>query len=103
MPTRHPRIGVTKDPELARALEATRGLLDPPPRSEAAHVRALALAGAQAMRQGDGAAADGAAAYEQLGARPPRVRSRDFPWLDEQRVDRSNPLSRALDWVRGER
>jgi hypothetical protein len=45
MPTRHPRIPVIEDPELARALERAGPLL--PARSKPALLRALALRGAQ--------------------------------------------------------
>ena len=45
MPTRHPRIPVIEDPELARALERARPLVDA--RSKPALLRALALRGAE--------------------------------------------------------
>jgi hypothetical protein len=108
MSTKHPRIGVTKDPELAAALEATRALVPPADaRAEAAHVRRLALIGARSLRT-SGEAADVERARERIravtGARPPTV---DFDQvvesLGEQRADRSGELSKAIDWVRGSR
>jgi hypothetical protein len=108
MTTKHPRIGVTKDPELAAALDATRALVPPTDaRAEAAHVRRLALIGARSLQaSGDGAAVE--RARERIravtGARPPSV---DFEQvltqLDGQGTDRGGELSKALDWVRGER
>lgn len=53
MGTIHPRIGVTKHLDLAAALDLTRALLDPEEtRSEAGHVRRLALIGADALGAG---------------------------------------------------
>jgi hypothetical protein len=46
MPTRHPRIQVTEDPELARALRSARRHL-PPGLSRSRQVRELAIAGAR--------------------------------------------------------
>jgi hypothetical protein len=46
MPTRHPRIQVTEDPELARALRSAASRL-PPGLSRSAQVRELALIGAR--------------------------------------------------------
>lgn len=108
MTTKHPRIGVTKDPELAAALDATRLLVPPADaRAEAAHVRRLALLGARSLRT-SGEAADAERARERIravtGARPPSV---DFDQvlesLSDQKPDRGGELSKALDWVRGER
>ncbi len=108
MTTKHPRVGVTKDPELAAALEATRALVPPADaRAEAAHVRRLALLGARSLRA-SGDAADVERARERIravtGATPPSV---DFDQvlelLGEQHADRGGELSKALDWVRGER
>ena len=108
MGTKHPRIGVTKDPELAAALDATRAHVPPgEARAEAAHVRRLALIGARSLQStSDGAAVE--RARERIravtGARPP---SADFEQvltqLAEQPADRGGELSKALDWVRGQR
>lgn len=108
MSTKHPRIGVTKDPELAAALDATRALVPPEDaRAEAAHVRRLALIAARSLQAG-GDAASSERARERIravtGARPPTV---DFEQvlkqLAGQRPDRGGELSKALDWVRGDR
>lgn len=47
VPTKHPRIAVTKDPELAAALAAVRSDFEGQP--EATVLRALALRGAEAL------------------------------------------------------
>ena len=47
MPTKHPRISVTKDDELAAAIESVRSILNGAP--EATIVRELALRGAEQM------------------------------------------------------
>jgi hypothetical protein len=49
MPTRHQRIGVVNDEELAAALESVAGLVAPG-MPAAALVRTLAIRGAQALR-----------------------------------------------------
>jgi hypothetical protein len=49
MPTKLPRVSVTKDPELERALALTRGAAELMDLSEAAQVRALALRGAETL------------------------------------------------------
>jgi hypothetical protein len=47
MPTKHPRINVTKDPELARAIARSRPLLNGT--GEATIVHDLAIRGAEAL------------------------------------------------------
>lgn len=47
MPTKHPRINVTKDPELAEAIARSRPLLNGAP--EATIVHDLAIRGAEAL------------------------------------------------------
>lgn len=107
MGTTHPRIGVTKDGDLAAALDRTRPLLDPAEtRSEAGHVRRLALIGAGAL--GDGttparAALDRQRVLERPGVRPSTRALEDLPWLDSDPVDQDRQVSRTLEWVRGER
>jgi hypothetical protein len=106
MATSHPRIGVTKDPELAAALEATRSLLDPDEaRSEAGQVRRLALVGARALvqdRNGARAALERQRILERSGVRPATRDLLDLPWL--KRPGEGEPdLGDALDWVRGAR
>jgi hypothetical protein len=107
MATKHPRIGVTKDPDLAAALDATRPLLAPEEtRSEAGHVRRLALIGARALGHGSAearAALDRRRLLERPGVRPATRSLDDLPWLVGQPVDAERRASRALDWVRGER
>ena len=51
VPTRYPRIGVTRDPELDAALERVAPLLGDLP--AAAQVRALAIRGADALLEDD--------------------------------------------------
>lgn len=103
MPTTHRRIAVTRDPELADALERTRGVLDPvDTRSEAGHLRRLALLGARSLRDSD--------AFEMSDSER-RIRSipgvrlatrdiNDLPWLDGQEIDETRSASRAMEWVR---
>lgn len=107
MATLHPRIGVTRDPDLAAALDATRPLLrDEETRSEAGHVRRLALIGARALRAGTAdarAALDRQRVLERPGVRPATGGFDDLPWLDSDAVDDDREASRTLDWVRGGR
>jgi hypothetical protein len=107
MGTSHPRIGVTKDPDLAAALDATRPLLGrEETRSEAGHVRRLALIGARALAKGTleaGAALDRQRVLERPGVRPATRELDDLPWLDAHPVDVARRASRTLEWVRGER
>lgn len=49
MPTKHPRINVTKDPELAAAIARARPLLNGAP--EATIVHDLAIRGAEALAE----------------------------------------------------
>jgi hypothetical protein len=52
---RNPRLGVTNDPDIQRALELTEPLLDPSEtRSVASQIRALVLRGAEAVLAGAG-------------------------------------------------
>ncbi len=107
MATTRPRIGVTKDPDLAAALEITRPLLDPEEtRSEAGHVRRLALIGAGALGAGTTqarAALDRQRLLERPGVRPATCGLEDLPWLEADPVDEDRRASRTLEWVRGER
>ena len=74
MASRHPRLGVERDPEVERALTLTEPLLDPAEtRSAAAQIRALTLRGAQAVLAGAGSEARlQARLVERYGARPGR-------------------------------
>lgn len=106
MPTAHPRIGVTKDPELATALERTRALLGPEAvRSESGHVRRLALIGARVLREGTHrarGAADRQRLLERPDVRPATHDLGSLPWLELPRDD-TEALSDVLEWVRGGR
>ena len=107
MGTTHPRIGVTKDPDLAAALDATRPLLgSEETRSEAGHVRRLALIGARALGKGTAearAALDRQRLLERSGVRPATRGLDDLSWLEAEPVDEERRASRTLEWVRGER
>ena len=106
VPSLHPRIAVVRDPEVDRALERTRRLLPPgQTRSTAAHLRALALRGAEEVAT----AANPAEAerqrlidkYDLIPASRPG--DFDFPWLDTDEIDPDDPTpaTDALNWVRG--
>ncbi len=103
----HPRIGVTKDSDLAAALDATRPLLNSDEtRSEAGHVRRLALIGARALGKGTieaRAALDRQRLLERAGVRPASLGLRDLVWLEADPVDADRRASQTLEWVRGER
>lgn len=105
--TIHPRIGVTKDSDLAAALDATRPLLgSEETRSEAGHVRRLALIGARALRKGTAearSALDRQRLLERPGVRPATQALDDLAWLDADPVDQDRRASETLAWVRGER
>ncbi len=107
MGTMHPRIGVTKDPALAAALDATRPLLrSEETGSEAGHLRRLALIGARALEKGTveaRAALDRQRLLDRPGVRPATRNLDDLPWLQTEPVDEKRRASRTLDWVRGER
>jgi len=107
VPTGYPRIGVTKDPDLAAALEATRPLLDPrETRSEAGHVRRLVLIGARALSAGTTqtrATLDRQRLLERPGVRQATLSLDELPWLGAEPIDEERRASQALDWTRGER
>lgn len=106
MPTQHRRINVTCDPELAAALDGARAHLDET--SDAARLRALALAGATALAARTPEEREGDAALARLlaipGVRPAKNRDRHPPYWDEMMKE---PITTdgtdALEWVRGER
>lgn len=105
MSSRHPRLGVTRDPEVERALALTESLLDPAEtRSAAAQIRALTLRGAQAVLAGaDSESQLRARLTERYGARPGRgsLLALDPP-PGEPDPAGTAPASDALQWVRGE-
>jgi hypothetical protein len=105
MASRHPRLGVTRDPEVERALALTEPLLDPTEtRSAAAQVRALTLRGAWAVLAGaDSESQLPARLAEHYGARPARGSLLELdPPPGEPDPAGGAPASDALRWVRGE-
>jgi hypothetical protein len=106
MGTQHPRIGVTRDPELGAALEITRDLLGPDDvGSEAGHVRRLALVGARYLVQDTvhgRIARDRAVVLAQAGARAGSGSLDDLTWLDSDPVDEDRTATRLLDEIRGD-
>lgn len=105
MASRHSRIGVARDPELERALELTRPLLDASQtRSQAAHVHALALRGAEAvMDLADPQAQLRRRLLEKYEATSAHGDLLDLPQPDDEvDPDDPTPASDALRWVRGE-
>jgi hypothetical protein len=107
MGTRHRRIGLVEDPELAAAIRSTRDLLDAGDvRSTASHVRRLALLGAEALMGGDAGSRAGRLRRRILrrpGVRPATRPLADLPWLGTGPIDGQRRASRELDRVRGER
>ncbi len=109
MPSPHPRIAVVRDPEVERALERTRRLLPPgQTRSSAAHLRALALRGADEVAMAaDPAEAESQRLIDKYGlipaSHPFRPGKDRFPWLDTDEIDPNDPTpaTDALNWVRG--
>jgi hypothetical protein len=103
MASRHPRLGVERDPEMQRALTLTQPLLDPAEtRSAAAQIRALTLRGAQAVLAGAGSASQlQARLAERYGAKPARGNLLELG-LPPGQPDPAMPASKALQWVRGE-
>lgn len=105
MASRHPRLGVVRDPEVKRALALTKPLLDPTEtRSAAAQLRALTLRGAQAVLAGaDPDSQLQARLAERYGARPARGSLLELdPPPGEPGPENAAPASDALRWVRGE-
>jgi hypothetical protein len=103
MASRHPRLGVERDPEMERALTLTQPLLDPAEtRSAAAQIRALTLRGAQAVLTGAGSETQlQARLAERYGARPARGSLLELDPPPGQ-PGPAAPASEALQWVRGE-
>jgi hypothetical protein len=105
MASRHPRLGVTRDPEVERALALTEPLLGPAEtRSAAAQIRALTLRGAQAVLALGGSESQlQARLAERYGARPGRGSLVDLdPPPGQPDAAGAAPASEALQWVRGE-
>jgi len=105
MASRHPRLGVTRDPEVERALVLTEPLLDPAEtRSAAAQIRALTLRGARALLAGASSESQlRARLAERYEARPGRGSLAELgPPPAEPDATSDAPASDALQWVRGE-
>ena len=104
MASRHPRLGVERDPEVERALTLTEPLLEPAEtRSAAAQIRALTLRGAQAVLAGAGPESRlQARLTERYGARPSRGSLLELDPPPGQPNPGAAPASDALQWVRGE-
>ena len=105
MPTKHPRIAVTRDDALDRALRQTKSILGPGETSSAsAQVRALALRGARSLGAGDGIAELWARLEREHGIRPPRTGRLELGEAAGE-VDPTDPTpaTDALEWARGER
>lgn len=104
MASRHPRLGVVRDPEMERALALTEPLLDAAEtRSAAAQIRALTLRGAEAVLAGAGSESQlQARLAERYSARPGRgsLLELDSP-PDQPDPSDTTPASDALQWVRG--
>lgn len=105
MPTKHPRIAVTRDEELDRALRETKALLEADEvRSASAQVRALALRGARSLGAADAASEE---LWDRLerehGVRRPNGNLADLgPPPGEFDPDDPTPATDALNWVRGD-
>lgn len=106
MATKHRRLGVSRDPELERALAQTHRLLGAEEtRSAAAQVRALALRGAESVLEADGdpVAERRRELHERYGTIPATADPRDFKLpAGEIDPDDPTPATDALRWVRGE-
>jgi hypothetical protein len=105
MASKHPRLGVPRDPALERALALTRPLLgEDETRSAAAQVRALALRGADSLIDEAGPVGElRRKLVEQHGVRPATRDPRTFePPRDGIDPADPTPASDALRWVRGE-
>jgi hypothetical protein len=105
MASRHPRLGVTRDPEVERVLALTEPLLDPAEtRSAAAQIRALTLRGAQAVLANAGSEAQlQSRLAEKHGARLARGSLLELgPPPGKPDPTGTAPASDALQWVRGE-
>lgn len=105
MASRHPRLGVERDPEVERALVLTEPLLEPAEtRSAAAQIRALTLRGAEAVLADAGSESQlQARLAERYAARVGRggLQELDAP-PGEPDPAGAAPASEALQWVRGE-
>jgi hypothetical protein len=79
VPTRHPRIQVTEDPELTRALRSAAPHL-PPGLSRARQVRELAIAGAHHLAEGPQSEAERRLLLERLAQRFEHPETAGIDW-----------------------
>lgn len=105
MPTKHARIALSRDPELSRALNETKRLLDADEiSSSASQVRALALRGAESVIAQAGPQHElRSRLVARHGLIPASSDLADLP-APEGDIDRDDPTpaTDALDWVRGD-
>lgn len=105
MASRHPRLGVARDPEVERALSLTEPLLDPAEtRSAAAQIRALTLRGARAvLADADSESRLRAQLAERYGATLGHGSLLELePPPEDADTAGATAASDALRWVRGE-
>jgi hypothetical protein len=103
MASRHPRLGVERDPQVERALTLTEPLLDPAEtRSAAAQVRALTLRGAQAVLDGADESARLQARLVELHGAIPATGDLLAIGPPPGEPDPSAPATEALQWARGQ-
>lgn len=104
MASKYPRLGVPRDPELDRALKETQEFLAPAQtRSSAAHIRALALRGAESVKEEAGAVGEELRRFREKYQTIPRRRSPGHFVLPDDEVDPDDPTpaSDALRWAQG--
>jgi hypothetical protein len=105
MASRHPRLGVERDPEVERALALTEPLLAPSEtRSAASQIRALTLRGAQAVLAGAGPESQlQARLAERYRAKVGRGSLQELASPPGEPDPKGGaPASEALQWVRGD-
>jgi hypothetical protein len=104
MASRYPRLGVTRDPDVERALTLTQPLLDPAEtRSAAAQIRALTLRGAKAVLAGSASETQlQAHLADRYGARPGKGSLLELDPPPREASASGAPASEALRWVRRE-
>ncbi len=102
--SRYPRLGVARDPELDRALKETRELLGAAQtRSAAAHIRALALRGAESVKEEADAVSEELRRFRERYQTIPRTRNPSDFVLPEDEIDPHDPTpaTDALRWAQG--
>lgn len=104
MASKYPRLGVARDPELDRALNETRDLLKgSQTRSAAAHIRALALRGAESVVEEAGTVSEELRRFRETYNTIPATRSPRDIVAPEGEVDPDDPApaTDALRWAQG--